>query len=69
MSHYILVFEWPAASRISAQTRRIEAAGPEEAKAQAAALYASGRFPQGPPPGYVILNRSGATIFRYPDDG
>ena len=68
LSHYILVFEWPAVTRISAETRRIDATGPEEAKAQAAALHASASFPHGPPTRYVILNRSGATIFSYPDD-
>ena len=68
VSHYIVVFEWPAPARASAETRRIDAAGPEDARAQAAALYTSEPFPHGLPARYSILNRSGATIFSYPDD-
>lgn len=68
VSVYHLVFEWPAATRIRAQTRRIEADSPEAAKAQAAAIYASEAFEHGPPTRYFILTASGGRVFAFPED-
>jgi hypothetical protein len=68
MSVYHVVFEWPAATKIRAETRRIEAHAPAEAKAQAATIYASEAFEHGPPTRYFILTASGGRVFTYPDD-
>jgi hypothetical protein len=65
---YHVVFEWPAATKIRAQTRRIEADGPEAAKAQAAAIYAREAFEPGPPTRYFILTAGGGRVFAFPDD-
>jgi hypothetical protein len=64
-----VVFEWPAATRIRAETRRIEAFGPEQAKAEAARLYAADGFEHGPPTRYFVLTAGGGRVFTYPDDG
>jgi hypothetical protein len=68
MGVYHVVFEWPAAAKISAETRRIEAEGPEAAKAEAARLYATEAFVHGPPTRYFVLTASGGRVFTYPDD-
>ncbi len=68
MSVYHVVFEWPAATKIRADTRRLEASSPEDAKAQAASIYASETFEHGPPTRYFLLNASGGRVFTYPDD-
>lgn len=67
-SVYHVVFEWPAATKIRAETRRIEAEGPEAAKAEASRLYASEAWDHGPPTRYFILTAGGGRLFTYPDD-
>ena len=69
MSVYHVVFEWPAATKIRAETRRIEADGPETAKARAAEIYASEAFQHGRPTRYFVLTATGGRVFTYPDDG
>jgi hypothetical protein len=68
MGVYHVVFEWPTATRISAETHRIEADGPEAAKAEAARLFASEAFAHGPPTRYFVLTATGGRVFTYPDD-
>jgi hypothetical protein len=68
VSLYVVVFEWPDATHLGADTRRLDAAGPEEAKVQAAVMFASDAFEHGLPGRYCILNGNGATVFRYPED-
>ncbi|HXA39466.1 MAG TPA: hypothetical protein VNW53_10730 [Phenylobacterium sp.] len=67
MSAFIVVFEWPAATKIAARTERIEAGGPEEAKLQAALLFASETFEHGLPVRYMVFDGRGGIVFRYPD--
>jgi hypothetical protein len=68
VSVYHLIFEWPAAAKIRADTRRIEAPGLAEARLQAAMIYASESFEQGLPVRYYLLNGSGGRVFTYPDE-
>ena len=69
VSVFHVVFEWPAVTKIRAETRRIEAAGPEAAKAEAARLHASVAFEFGLPTRYFVLTAGGGRVFTYPDDG
>jgi hypothetical protein len=65
---YHVVFEWPAATKIRAETRRIEADGPEAATEEAARLHATEAFEHGPPTRYFVLTAGGGRVFTYPDD-
>lgn len=67
-SVYHVVFEWPVATKIRAETRRIEADGPEAAKVEASRLHANEAFEHGPPTRYFILTAGGGRIFTYPED-
>ena len=69
MSDYMVVFEWPAVTRIPAQTEPLEASGPEEAKVQAALLYGCEDFPHGLPTRYRVFDRRGGQLFCYPEAG
>jgi hypothetical protein len=66
---YHVVFEWPAATKIRAETRRIEAESPEAARAEAARLHTSEAFEHGRATRYFVLTAGGGRIFTYPDDG
>ncbi|HZZ31465.1 MAG TPA: hypothetical protein VFE10_05675 [Phenylobacterium sp.] len=67
MSAFILVFEWPAATKIAARTERLEAEDADDAKLQAAMLFASETFEHGPPVRYMVFDGRGGMVFRYPD--
>jgi hypothetical protein len=68
VSVFHVVFEWPAAAKIAAETRRIEADGPEQAKVEAARMGAAEAFAHGPPTRYFVLTAGGGRVFTYPDD-
>jgi hypothetical protein len=65
---YHVVFEWPAAAGIRAETRRVEATDPQAAKAKAAELQAGEPFEHGPPTRYFVLTATGGRVFTFPDD-
>ena len=69
MSAYIVVFEWPAATKLAARTERLEADGAEDAKMQAALLFGSEPFEHGLPVRYMVFDGRGGMVFRYPESG
>jgi hypothetical protein len=69
MSAYIVVFEWPAATKLAARTERLEADGAEDAKMQAALMFACESFEYGLPVRYMIFDSRGGMVFRYPESG
>jgi hypothetical protein len=66
---YHVVFEWPAATKIQAETRRIEAESLDAAKEEAARLHVTEAFEYGLPTRYFVLTAGGGRVFTYPDDG
>jgi hypothetical protein len=69
MSAFIVAFEWPAATKIAARTERIEAGDAEDAKMQAALIFAGETFEHGLPVRYMVFDGRGGMVFRYPDGG
>jgi hypothetical protein len=69
MSAYIVVFEWPVATKLAARTERLEADGAEDARMQAALLFACEPFEHGLPVRYMIFDGHGGMVFRYPEAG
>ncbi|THD57591.1 hypothetical protein [Phenylobacterium sp.] len=67
MSAYILVFEWPAITKIPARTEPLAAGNHEDAKLQAALMYACEPFDHGLPSRYLIFDGAGGLVFRFPE--
>lgn len=68
MSAYIVVFEWPAATKIAAQIEPLDAASSEDASVQAALLFGNEPFPHGLPTRYRIFDSRGGQVFCYPEE-
>jgi len=67
MTKFVVEFAWdePRGGGELA-LRLLEATERDEAKLEAALLFAEGAFSEGPPVGYRVLNVEGDVIFSYP---
>ncbi len=65
---FILVYEWPRATKIPAETQRLTASSGEDAAIQAALRFASEALPTGVPKSYSVFDDRGSLVFRFPGE-
>jgi hypothetical protein len=64
---FLVVFEWPAASKIPARSEWLEASDADEAKMEAAMMFGCEEFEHGLPSRYLVFDKAGGLVFHYPD--